>query len=238
MKKLCIIAVLVTFLCTGCLKVNVLASEMRPRPQASTIKSAVHKIVCQRIDDGKLLGWGSSVNIQHTIGRPLIILTAAHIAEEGVCYKKGGVLLLRVKNHYTSIKFMAKARNGVDLALMRTHLPVLTKQPVIPLASTQGQEGDKVFTAGFPCCTGYFMLEGGTLANLKVLSSIDSKYYLFLSSPIAPGSSGGPALNSNFEIIGINVQMEQTLFGDPVYHAFSVPLHEIKDFLKENNVSY
>lgn len=83
-----------------------------------------------------------------------------------------------------------------DLAVLRAENPLgkaMHTGPVPP-------KGARLYSLGNPLDKGFSMVEG---TNNGIMSSGDG--YILLSGNLNPGMSGGPALNENKEVVGINV---------------------------------
>ncbi|PYS97801.1 MAG: hypothetical protein DMF63_18625 [Acidobacteria bacterium] len=88
-----------------------------------------------------------------------------------------------------------------DLALLKVGSPA---QPVLPLADINLIEvGEEIFAFGNPK-----RLEGtispGIISGMS-LREMGSENLIQISAPISPGSSGGPVVNRNGEVVGVAV---------------------------------
>lgn len=137
----------------------------------------------------EIIGLGSGVFIE-----PSIIATNQHVIEKGNSFR---IKLNEDEIEYT-VKVVAIDEKN-DVALLKTEkdfpdyaVQMQTEMPVV---------GTHILVAGSP--------EGleGTISE-GIISSIrrtSDKDLLQISAPISPGSSGGPIVNDNGELIGISV---------------------------------
>jgi serine protease Do len=92
--------------------------------------------------------------------------------------------------------------NGVDLALLKINRQ--KKLPTLSLGSQKSiQVGDRVYAIGSPLGEERF----GTLTAGMVSSLRDGGRSIQHDAAISPGSSGGPLLNDNGEVIGVNTSI-------------------------------
>lgn len=131
-----------------------------------------------------------------------------------------------------------------DLAIVKQENPA---QTFIPLSQQQPHQGTRLYSMGNPHDLGMAVVEG--TYNGLLSRSLYEK--IFFSGSINPGMSGGPTMNSEGEVIGINVATsgEQISFLVPVSYLQKLftavqegtlgPLdHQIETQLSENQNSY
>lgn len=117
-----------------------------------------------------------------------------------------------------------------DLALLR--VPDLTAAPAFNLADQVPEKGDRIYALGNPLDLAMTIIEG--IHNGPVESA---RYQQFLfSGSLNSGMSGGPALNAEGKVIGINVAkgQEQISFLVPV-HFLSRLIENIPSTLSADN---
>lgn len=153
-----------------------------------------------------------------------IILTSSHVVEELQDIK---VLLSNGKKY--DGKLIALTGENNDLALIKI-IPEKSL-PVIKLGdSTKIKVGQKVLAIGNPF--GF----NGTLTT-GIISRIDyKKNKIQTDAAINPGSSGGPLLNINGEVIGIS----QSIYNPDnnksnIGIGFAVPVNAAKRFISNQN---
>lgn len=148
-------------------------------------KNIVNSTVTIETDNG--LGSGFFV-------APNIIATNYHVMEGALtanCYLNNSDTKYKIDGYLG-------ADRSVDLILLK--VSTLTK-PAIKFSSTTVEIGQKVYVIGSP--------KGlpATISDGIVSGMRDFEGYklIQMTAPISPGSSGGPVLNSNGELIGISV---------------------------------
>lgn len=122
-------------------------------------------------------------------------------------------------------------KNGLDLAILKIYgqknLPTLT------LASTSVQKGERVFALGSPLGGEY--KDTFTQGDVTNIGSKDGQ--IQHSAVILPGNSGGPLLNSQAQVIGVNTSGIGQL---NVGMNFAIPASKVQSFItaaKKGDVS-
>lgn len=175
-------------------------------------------IVCvdSHIDDGISCGTGCII---HKSG---IILTSAHVVENG-----DNVIVTMFDGKDYTAKVLRRFGEKKDIALLKINTP-LNLHTVKFGDSEKIKVGQKVFAIGNPF--GF----NGTLTQ-GIISRIDYvKNRIQTDAAINPGSSGGPLLNKNGEIIGIN----QAIYNPDnnisnIGIGFAIPINTVKEYLQE-----
>jgi len=129
---------------------------------------------------------------------------------------------------------------GSDLALVQFQSG--GDYTVAPLGNLSDlKEGDEVFAAGFPFETdlsepGGFVFRAGRV-SLLLEKALKGGYWIGYTNEIEQGMSGGPLLNGEGKVIGINGIHGQPLsFGDPfVYQDNSRPNDELRERMKRSS---
>ena len=175
-------------------------------------------IVCvdSQISDGMSCGTGC------VIDKRGIILTSAHVVDVG-----NSVVVSMANGQNYEAKVLKKFGENKDIALLKINVPVDLK--TVKLGDSEKiKVGQKVLAIGNPF--GF----NGTLTQ-GIISRIDyAKNRIQTDAAINPGSSGGPLLNKNGEIIGIN----QAIFNPDnnisnIGIGFAIPINLVKEYLKE-----
>lgn len=175
-------------------------------------------IVCidSQVSDGISCGTGCII---HKSG---IILTSAHVISEG----KTVIVTMYNGQDYVA-KIIKKFGTNKDIALLKinTHQNLKT----VKLGDSEKiKVGQKVLAIGNPF--GF----NGTLTQ-GIISRIDyAKNRIQTDAAINPGSSGGPLINKNGEIIGIN----QAIYNPDnnisnIGIGFAIPINLVKEYLQE-----
>ena len=175
-------------------------------------------IVCvdSQISEGMSCGTGC------VIDKRGIILTSAHVVDVG-----NSVVVTMANGQNYEAKVLKKFGENKDIALLKINVPVDLK--TVKLGDSEKiKVGQKVLAIGNPF--GF----NGTLTQ-GIISRIDyAKNRIQTDAAINPGSSGGPLLNKNGEIIGIN----QAIFNPDnnisnIGIGFAIPINLVKEYLKE-----
>ena len=152
-----------------------------------------------------------------------IILTSAHVIDEG---KNIVVTIFNGQNY--NAKILKTFGDKKDIVLLKIDTPIELK--TVKFGNSEKIEvGQKVLAIGNPF--GF----NGTLTQ-GIISRIDYvKNRIQTDAAINPGSSGGPLLNTNGEIIGIN----QAIFNPDnnisnIGIGFAIPINLIKEYLAES----
>ncbi len=175
-------------------------------------------IVCvdSHVSDGISCGTGCII---HKSG---IILTSAHVVETG-----DNVIVTMSNGQDYNARVLKRFGDKKDIALLKINVPI-ELQTVKFGNSEKIKVGQKVLAIGNPF--GF----NGTLTQ-GIISRIDyEKNRIQTDAAINPGSSGGPLLNKNGEIIGIN----QAIYNPDnnisnIGIGFAIPINTIKEYLQE-----
>lgn len=152
-----------------------------------------------------------------------IILTSAHVIDVG----KTVVVTMNNGQNYNA-KVIKHLGENKDIALLKIDVPQELKTVKFG-DSGKIKVGQKVLAIGNPF--GF----NGTLTQ-GIISRIDyAKNRIQTDAAINPGSSGGPLLNTNGEIIGIN----QAIYNPDnnisnIGIGFATPINLVKEYLKES----
>ena len=173
--------------------------------------------VDSRLSDGLSCGTGCIIDKNGTI------LTSAHILEEG-----NDIIVTTSNGQDYQAKVLKKLGEHKDIALLKIS-PIYELSTVKMGDSSKIKVGEKVLAIGNP-----FGFKG-TLTQ-GIVSRIDyEKNRIQTDAAINPGSSGGPLLNTNGEIIGIN----QAIYNPDnnisnIGIGFATPVNLIKEYLLDN----
>ena len=228
------------FLClvvAFCAIVSTNAVGSIPKKVLSSSESVV-KIVAEYRDG---FSSGSGFAVSNEDGR-LYFATNYHVIEDNPI----GIYVVDSSGEFHDAKVKA-SDVGKDLAVIYTEDPL----DFTPLTLKKGtvSKGDSVYTVGFPAAADYisddfsFSSEDVTITD-GIVSSVrngitaydKSAEMIQISAPINSGNSGGPLLNENGDVIGINTYGVTDSDVQGIYWAISVS--ELIDLIEENGISY
>ena len=174
-------------------------------------------IVCidSHVSDGISCGTGCIIDKRG------IILTSAHVIDVG-----DNVVVTMSNGQDYNAKLLQRFGENKDIALLKIDVP--TELKTVKFGDSEKiKVGQKVLAIGNPF--GF----NGTLTQ-GIISRIDyAKNRIQTDAAINPGSSGGPLLNKQGEIIGIN----QAIYNpdDNISNigiGFAIPINLVKEYLK------
>lgn len=144
---------------------------------------------------------------------PNIIATNYHVIENAssaVCY-------LNNSNRTYEIEGYLAVDKAVDLVLLE--VSGIKREP-IPISSESVSPGQQIYVIGSP-----IGLEA-TISNgiVSGMRDFDGHKLIQMTAPISPGSSGGPVLNADGELIGVSVSQ----YADGQNLNFAIPKHELE----------
>jgi tetratricopeptide (TPR) repeat protein len=142
-----------------------------------------------------------------------LLLTNAHVARAGSINVQVGAIRIPC--------VLERTDDANDLALCRIQAKA-TAAPLI-FAEREPKRGAAVFAVGNPRGLEKTISQG--LFNGH--RTVDGREVTQISAPISPGSSGGPILDSNAEVIAVAV----SFLADGQNLTFAVPLSAVKRFI-------
>ena len=177
--------------------------------EMASVVEAARRSVVEVLDDGGGRGAGT---VWHPDG---LILTNAHVVRDRalrISLEDGRVLAARV----------AAVSNEHDLAVLTVDAHDL---PAIPVGDSRSvMPGEFVLAIGHP-----WGQVGAATSGIAIgleLHDGSGREWLVVNMRLRPGNSGGPLLDSEGRLIGINTIMSGPNVG------LAVPSHVAKDFLK------
>lgn len=145
-----------------------------------------------------------------------LILTNSHVVQGG---SKNGwrVRLSDAQELSATVVHPGTSRGDIfrDLALIR--IDGAANLPVAKLANAQPQEGEEVWAIGAPYARPEVVTRG-------VLKRLTTDGIILTSAEVHPGNSGGPLLNQQGEVIGINTAVNPQLPDNATTVAISTAL--------------
>lgn len=150
------------------------------------------------------------------------ILTNAHVIDKA---KKVRIKMTDEKQ--LSAKVVAKD-NENDLAIIRINIRNL---PVAVIGNAKNaKSGNSVVAIGSPKGLDHTVTSGIVSKSDRV---INGRHYIQTDAALNEGNSGGPLLNENGEIIGINTMIHK----NANQLGFAIPINTAYELLNKNNVA-
>ncbi|MCC3534389.1 MAG: trypsin-like peptidase domain-containing protein [Microcoleus sp. PH2017_25_DOB_D_A] len=197
---------------------NGLSKDLIPE-RAKLISLRVYSINPQEWKNNGLIlnesGSGVLMAMEPTPANPSVyqylVLTANHVAKESTGRAKKPEFYIR-----TPDGLIHKARrhpqkfNKTDLALLYFYSPYRYEVAVIAKKQSLKHE-DLIYVSGFPCnlvlttisCPAEFVVKKGQVKAVLTKPLVDN-YSIGYTNEVVEGTSGGPILNEQGEVVGIN----------------------------------
>ncbi|MGE5403384.1 MAG: S1C family serine protease [Candidatus Saccharibacteria bacterium] len=164
---------------------------------------------------------GRAIGTAFVINPDGYALTNNHVVEGR---KKVGVKL--ANGMTTSADVVANDEDN-DIALIKLGVCNL---PTLKLGSGRVTEGEPVMAIGAPFSLD-FSVTRGIISNVS--RDLDGKKMIQTDAPLNPGNSGGPLINQNGEVVGINTAIIAGATGI----GFAIPIDRISKFVHKNDVA-
>jgi len=190
---------IVTILIITCLTRSLIAQEA-----IVIYKNTVNSTVT--IETDIALGSGFFVNNN-------VIVTNYHVMEgasEAYCYTNNSSTKYKIDGYLAVDK-------SVDLILLKVSG---LNRPALKIATSSVLPGQKVFVIGSPKGLPASISDG----IVSGLRDFEGHKLIQITAPISPGSSGGPVLNSNGELVGVSVGQ----YKDGQNLNFAIPVSNVK----------
>lgn len=176
---------------------------------------------------------GSGILIQKE-GQLYTVLTSQHVLEAG----KPHLIHTPDGQNYPAELVKGVNYDNKDLVLLQFRANGNYTVASLGNSSTL-KEGDEVFAAGFPyedsSGSKQLITRGGRI-SLLLERSLKGGYRIGYTNEIEKGMSGGPVLNSEGKVIGINGIHAQPLWGDPyVYEDGSQPNDALRERMRRSS---
>lgn len=165
---------------------------------SSTIYSDVEQSVYQVRVINQQTGKKSAIGSGFVVMQPDILATNYHVVSSYINSAEGDFELdyLSTSGNTGTLELLAVDVIH-DLAVLKADSPLGTPLPIAPLPP----KGARLYSLGNPMDKGFSLVEGTNNGEMK---ASDDKNILF-SGSLNPGMSGGPALDDNKAVVGVNV---------------------------------
>ncbi len=149
-----------------------------------------------------------------------LIITNAHVVEEHE------LVTVRSVSGWSYAGVVRGKDDEIDLAVIKIETP--GEIQAMPLGdASEIRHGDPVIAMGFPLTD--HLGEGYTVTTgiISSLRTVDETERIQTDAAVNPGSSGGPLINRDGEVIGVNTVTFQEYAGI----SFAISISEVKNYL-------
>lgn len=206
---------------------------------------------------GGILGWGTCffINSQYLISNHHVIEDyLANGAGEWVVISDGtydhtAKLFMRVyfnSNDYVEA-YVVDYDEQQDIALLRTESPVTERKPLSLCSPTGDMVGTTVYAVGYPGLSDNMYMDSvtswdiddvtvttGSIGRLITTSGTGTKW-IQTDVAISPGNSGGPLVNSDGAVVGVN---QSVYVGEVANEYYAVNIDTVMSMLDSNGIDY
>jgi S1-C subfamily serine protease len=189
---------------------------------------AVHEIADQAMASTLLIvgidGYGEPVNYgSGFVFAPHMVATNAHVIEDAEAV---AMVLMDTEEVYVASRLVAYDPI-LDLAIME--VDTLTAPALSIRSKGRLRIGDKVYALGNP-----MGLQGTfSMGNVSAFRKLKEITMIQMTTPLSPGSSGGPVLDSNCKVVGIATAQ----YTEGQNLNFAVPATYLKKLIKKHSNS-
>ena len=151
------------------------------------------------------------------------IITNAHVIEDAQS------IWIETYSGEEYTAYVYAADFDLDIALL-----IVTDTEFVPLSKADvdsAKIGEDIYTIGAPKGLSYTLTTGAISAKNR---EVDGYYYIQIDAPINTGNSGGPLLNDNGEVLGINTLK----FNNSEGIGFAIPIDSAIEFLETCGLSF
>lgn len=220
----------------------VVLSQMTPREIYQKNVNSVVLIITKNKDGSKSKGTGA------VIGESRVITNAHVVLEEGDQLPEKLLIFLREDNiNDESDKSYRRGRSGriirfdsdLDLALLEVK-GIKSVPPIILSDSENVMVGDPVLAIGHPESGGLWSLTSGRIGSvIKNQSGIRGKHVFQTETSLNRGNSGGPLLDGNGEMVGVNTNISRRSSDGLAITGinFAVQSNVVRGWLEEGGLS-
>ena len=174
-----------------------------------------------------------------------------------------GMVAISEKEDYTKIKTkvrvvlkrdsyidasVVQSSTEADLAILKLEQPIYNRAPIALDAENEPQSTETVYTLGFPGIVQAYQddrvytsddvtVTDGSISKIAASSAITGSpiTYINHSARISEGNSGGPLLNAEGNVIGVNSWSAST---DQTSYYYSIQISEVTDLLDAMGIDY
>lgn len=172
---------------------NLFAKTLQGEKIFESMKGKVFKIKTSLGLNSEKVSYGSGF----PISKDGLIISNYHVVAKALDRDENYKVIVVIDEQ----KYDAKVLNFSvthDLSLLKIDK---TFSEIVPIASKEPKKGERIFSLGYPQDLDLTIIEG--VFNGDEINGNYKQYHV--SAPINGGMSGGPAVNGNSELVGVNV---------------------------------
>lgn len=225
--------------------------------KAAQVRGSVCAVYFEAWDEQiHIAGWGTGFFVGDTPSVQYIV-TNYHVIEDYVALGGGTedayenmYLLAQLGGEDAFPVSVVDYDKGKDLALLRLKEPTDKRSPVTLVTSNGSQAGQTVYAIGYPSSADLgvdyssdFKSEDATITvgtvSRLITEDTTGRKIIQTDAAINSGNSGGPLVDENGSVIGINTQITLNHSGDrEAGYGYAVDAAELLPLLSRNNVPY
>jgi len=141
-----------------------------------------------------------------------LILTNNHVIDQA------RLIDVTFRDHATTTAYFHRRRKDVDLAVIRVEGAGFEYMNIHD--ATVPSLGESVYALGYPILGNYTVTSGilsSIVERVPVTSDIEDRYiFAQTDASLNPGNSGGPLVDRNGKLVGINTSRMETNQGRPI----------------------
>lgn len=218
----------------------IVAPAVATQPPAGSLSTEQLRQLAQSITVKVISGrtWGSGITIGKQ-GRVYTVVTNEHVLTPG----RGSYQIQTPDGQiYPAEVVRSVGFDGKDLALLQFRSSAGNYAVASVGASSTLHREDEVFAAGFPFESeqsgprGFSFLSG----RVSLLSdkAVEGGYQIGYTNAVAKGMSGGPVLNRQGQVVGINGMHAYPLWGDPyIFEDGSRPSDATREIMTRSSMA-
>ena len=204
------------------------------------VLNACKSVVCIETESAAAISQGSGFIIKNDAAGTYIA-TNNHVIEENY----SGILVW-VGEDEQRIATVVDADETLDLAIIKLNAPI--DAPALKLSDSAAQ-GDEIYALGFPAAANELSstyahtgeevtITNGLISSVRSIKNTDygpQVKLLQISADVSPGNSGGPLLNADGKVVGVNTYAVNAEYAQGIFGALDVSL--LTDMMVENGLS-
>lgn len=240
---------LLALLLAACMTLPALATF-----QSDTMDSVVPVVTVIRYEGADYYpGWGSAFFVGKTGENPQYLVTNHHVIEDFLAFgggTEGNRLLVTYGGSDQEEAYVVAYDAEKDLALLRLANPTDKRKPLMLRESNTDMVGAAVYAVGYPGVSEEvinsvtaFGRDDATVTSGAVsrlfLESGTGRRLVQMDATIHSGNSGGPLVDENGAVVGVNVYSVADGNGNAIESVnYAIDVEELIPLLLQNNAPY